>query len=64
MVVREKAKLGVVGLDDILGGGLSKENVFLLEGNPGTGKTTTAAAPARDIQADGVSQHDVGVTAL
>lgn len=42
MVVREKAKLGVVGLDDILGGGLSKEHVFLLEGNPGTGKTTIA----------------------
>lgn len=42
MVAREKAKLGVVGLDDILGGGLSKEHVFLLEGTPGTGKTTIA----------------------
>lgn len=42
MSAREKAKLGVVGLDDVLGGGLSKEHVFLLEGNPGTGKTTIA----------------------
>ena len=37
-----KAKTGVTGLDDILGGGLSAGHVFLLEGNPGTGKTTIA----------------------
>ncbi len=30
------------GLDTILGGGLSAGHVFLLEGNPGTGKTTIA----------------------
>lgn len=34
----EKAQTGVSGLDDILVGGLSKGHVFLLEGNPGTGK--------------------------
>ncbi len=34
------ASTGVVGLDDILGGGLARECVFLVEGNPGTGKTT------------------------
>jgi circadian clock protein KaiC len=39
---RAKAKTGVVGLDDILEGGLSPGHVFLLEGNPGTGKTTIA----------------------
>ncbi|WP_255503498.1 ATPase domain-containing protein [Caballeronia sp. EK] len=36
------ARTGVSGLDDILVGGLSKGNVFLLEGSPGTGKTTIA----------------------
>ena len=33
---------GVQGLDDILAGGLSKGCLFLLEGKPGTGKTTVA----------------------
>jgi circadian clock protein KaiC len=33
---------GVSGLDDILGGGFQPERVFLLEGSPGTGKTTIA----------------------
>src|SRR5262249_12852219 len=36
------ARTGISGLDDILGGGLSVGNLFLLEGNPGTGKTTIA----------------------
>jgi len=36
------ARTGVLGLDDILLGGLSRGHVFLLEGNPGTGKTTIA----------------------
>ena len=36
------ARTGVPGLDDVLGGGLSTGNVFLLEGRPGTGKTTIA----------------------
>lgn len=34
--------IGVEGLDDILAGGLSRRHVFLLEGSPGTGKTTIA----------------------
>ena len=33
---------GISGLDDILGGGLERGRVFLLEGDPGTGKTTIA----------------------
>lgn len=37
-----KAATGVSGLDDILAGGLTPGHVYLLEGSPGTGKTTTA----------------------
>jgi circadian clock protein KaiC len=37
-----KAPIGVAGLDDILHGGLAKGRLFLLEGPPGTGKTTLA----------------------
>src|SRR3954471_1046830 len=37
-----KAGMGVVGLDDILVGGLARNRFFLLEGSPGTGKTTLA----------------------
>lgn len=37
-----KAKTGVEGLDDIISGGLTRRHVFLLEGSPGTGKTTIA----------------------
>lgn len=37
-----KARSGVPGLDDILAGGLTAGQVFLLEGSPGTGKTTVA----------------------
>jgi hypothetical protein len=37
-----QARTGVAGLDDILAGGLQRERVYLLEGNPGTGKTTAA----------------------
>jgi circadian clock protein KaiC len=37
-----EALTGVPGLDEILCGGLRAGRVFLLEGNPGTGKTTIA----------------------
>src|SRR5690348_7534070 len=37
-----KARTGVVGLDDILAGGLQRGRVYLIEGSPGTGKTTIA----------------------
>lgn len=33
---------GVPGLDDILGGGLARDRLYLLEGTPGAGKTTVA----------------------
>jgi circadian clock protein KaiC len=37
-----KAKTGIWGLDNILSGGFSRGHVFLVEGSPGTGKTTIA----------------------
>src|SRR4051812_49601485 len=37
-----KAKTGIWGLDNILSGGFSRGHVFLVEGAPGTGKTTIA----------------------
>ena len=39
---RAKARTGIPGLDDVLAGGLAQGHVFLLEGSPGTGKTTIA----------------------
>ncbi len=38
----EKAATGIEGFDDILAGGLARGRVYLLEGSPGTGKTTVA----------------------
>ncbi len=37
-----RANTGIPGLDDILGGGLARNRLHLLEGTPGTGKTTLA----------------------
>lgn len=34
------ASTGIVGLDTILGGGLPKDHVYLIQGDPGAGKTT------------------------
>ena len=33
---------GIAGLDDILSGGLARNHLYLIEGDPGTGKTTIA----------------------
>ncbi|MDP2212867.1 ATPase domain-containing protein [Phenylobacterium sp.] len=38
----QQAAFGIQGLDDILAGGLERDRVYLLEGAPGTGKTTAA----------------------
>lgn len=34
--------MGIPGLDDVLNGGLPTKHLYLVEGNPGTGKTTLA----------------------
>ena len=38
----EKAVFGIAGLDEVTAGGLTRGRLFLLEGSPGTGKTTIA----------------------
>ena len=40
--VLQRTSTGVAGLDDILEGGLPSGQMYLLEGDPGTGKTTVA----------------------
>lgn len=36
------AAIGIAGLDNVLGGGFERARTFLVEGSPGTGKTTIA----------------------
>lgn len=38
----KRLSTGIEGLDDILSGGLPKGHLYLVEGDPGTGKTTLA----------------------
>jgi predicted ATP-dependent serine protease len=38
----DRVSTGIPGLDDVLGGGLDPERLYLIEGEPGTGKTTLA----------------------
>ena len=37
-----RASTGIAGLDDILGGGLPRHRMYLIQGTPGVGKTTLA----------------------
>ena len=37
---QERASTGVPGLDDVLVGGLPTNHLYLVEGDPGSGKTT------------------------
>ena len=39
---RKIARTGIIGLDDILNGGLARGRLYLIEGVPGSGKTTLA----------------------
>ena len=41
-VAVQRARIGVPGLDDILRGGLPRDRIFLVDGAPGSGKTTLA----------------------
>src|SRR5687768_7912330 len=36
----ERSKTGIVGLDDVLHGGLIPHRLYLVDGDPGSGKTT------------------------
>ena len=38
----DRANTGIDGLDDILGGGLPRNRIYLVQGDPGVGKTTLA----------------------
>lgn len=39
---KSRCTMGMKGLDDILGGGLPRNRVYLIKGDPGVGKTTLA----------------------
>jgi len=39
---RSRSRTGIAGLDDILGGGLAPDRMYLVDGDPGAGKTTLA----------------------
>ena len=41
-VVQPLVATGIPGLDDVLGGGFTPNRVYLIEGTPGSGKTTLA----------------------
>jgi circadian clock protein KaiC len=38
----DRSATGIVGLDDVLSGGFIRHRLYLVEGNPGAGKTTVA----------------------
>jgi len=48
---------GIAGLDDILGGGLTPQRVYLVEGSPGAGKTTLGL----QFLLDGVARGERGL---
>jgi circadian clock protein KaiC len=54
---KDKAATGVEGLDDILAGGLQRGRVYLIEGSPGTGKTTIATR----FLLEGAAQDEPGL---
>ena len=51
-----RAASGIVGLDDVLAGGFTRDRMHLLEGSPGTGKTTIAL----QFLMDGAARGEVG----
>src|ERR1043165_917014 len=57
LMTSARSATGIEGLDDILGGGLTPHRLYLLEGNPGSGKTTLAI----QYLLEGVKQKEAGV---
>ena len=49
----ELASTGVEGLDEVLGGGLPANRLYLIYGGPGTGKTTLGLQFLRQVQGTG-----------
>lgn len=54
---RSRARVGIPGLDEILRGGLPRNRIFLIDGVPGTGKTTLAL----HFLLEGVAQGERGL---
>ena len=52
-----KSPTGIKGLDKIMSGGLATGTLFLLEGKPGTGKTTVAL----QFLLEGLKRNDRGL---
>jgi circadian clock protein KaiC len=55
--VPARISTGIAGLDDILGGGLTPQRVYLIEGSPGAGKTTLGL----QFLLDGVARGESGL---
>jgi circadian clock protein KaiC len=55
--VPPRISTGVVGLDDILNGGLTAQRLYLIEGSPGAGKTTLGL----QFLLDGVAKGEPGL---
>ena len=53
----EAVSSGIAGLDDILRGGFTPDRLYLVEGNPGSGKTTLAL----QFLLDGVRRGEAGL---
>src|SRR5688572_19849324 len=49
----DRASTGVHGLDDVLAGGFPRGQMYLVQGNPGAGKTTLGLQFLRDGAAKG-----------
>lgn len=54
---QERASTGIGGLDDVLGGGLPVNHLYMVEGNPGSGKTTLGLQFLRE----GARQREKGL---
>lgn len=52
-----RAQTGLEGLDAVLGGGLPRNHIYLVDGEPGTGKTTLAL----QFLLEGVSEGEQGL---